>query len=130
LLYPDNNPTAIQGSSSLPQIQNSLWATHNREIATENDSIRRQGRYTVVTHEYQRQSYLPLKGDPLMWWKNKSDYEYLKDFIPLVRKYLAIPATSCPAESLFSTAGDLISESRSRLVSEHVDMLLFLNRNS
>ena len=58
------------------------------------------------------------------------EYDNIKDFIPLVQKYLAISATNCQSEWLFSTAGDIITENRSTIDSENVDILLFLNRNS
>lgn len=125
-LFPGRNVSDV---GSNPHPRNSLWTRHIAEVAAENSSIRHQCGYLMATQEYQRQSYLSIEGDPLTWWKTKLDYDYLKDFIPFVRKYLAIPATSCPSESLFSTAGDLISESRTRLDSDNIDMLLFLNRN-
>ena len=43
--------------------------------------------------------------------------------------YLAIPATSVPAERIFSTAGHIVNEKRNCLNPETVDMLIFLNKN-
>ena len=39
------------------------------------------------------------------------------------------PATSVPAERVFSTAGDVVTAQRSQLKSEHVDRLILLKRN-
>lgn len=88
-----------------------------------------QGSSTIAIHEYQRHAQLHIMQDPLPWWKSKIDYEHVKDLVPLSMKWLAIPATSCPSECLFSTAGDVITESRNRISSDNVDMILFLNRN-
>ena len=47
----------------------------------------------------------------------------------LAKKYLAITATSTPAERVFSVAGLIVSRLRASLSPEHVDMLVFLNKN-
>jgi len=47
----------------------------------------------------------------------------------MAKKYLCIPATSVPAERVFSTAGDVVTAQRSQLKSEHVDRLIFLKKN-
>jgi hypothetical protein len=51
-------------------------------------------------------------------------------FTDVVKKQFCITATSVPSEKLFSAAGDLILDQRSRLSTYHVDMLLFLNKNA
>jgi hypothetical protein len=40
------------------------------------------------------------------------------------------PNSFIPSEQLFSAAGDLVREKRSRLSHKHVDVLLFLNKNA
>ena len=47
----------------------------------------------------------------------------------LAKKYLCVPATSVPAEQVISVAGEVISNKRSSLKLENVDMLIFLNKN-
>ena len=48
----------------------------------------------------------------------------------LARKYLAPPCTTVPSEiRLFSTAGNIVNDKRTRLDAEKVEMLLFLNKN-
>ena len=44
----------------------------------------------------------------------------------LARHYLCVPATSVPAERIFSIAGLVISNKRSSLTPENADMLTFL----
>ena len=48
----------------------------------------------------------------------------------IARKYLAIPATSAQSECLFSATGRLISKTRSRLLPENADCVIFLNKNN
>jgi len=70
---------------------------------------------------------IPLNRDPLSWWKeNRHRYPRLS---VLVEQYMCVPATSVPAERVFSAAGLVVNRLRSRLSPEHVDMLLFLRKN-
>ena len=73
---------------------------------------------SIATH-----AYLTLTD----WWKvNGHRFPLLAR---LSRKYLAITATSTPAERVFSVAGLIVSRLRASLSPEHVDMLVFLNKN-
>lgn len=64
---------------------------------------------------------------PFEWWKNHADK--FSRFVPLARKYLAIPATSTSSERVFSTAGNIVSNKRCNLNPEYVDKLVFLYQN-
>ena len=64
---------------------------------------------------------------PLHWWKvNSTRYPYLTC---IAKKYLAIPATSVPAERAFSAAGHIVNQKRSCLLAENVNKLVFLSEN-
>lgn len=65
--------------------------------------------------------------DPALWW-SLNEYRF-KNLSRLAKAYLCIPATSVPAERVFSAAGLVVNRLRSRLLPKHVDMLLFLNKN-
>lgn len=64
-------------------------------------------------------------NNPLPWWKENS-YRF-----PLVaalaRQMLAIPATSAQSERLFSKAGQIVTDRRSSLGSDNVELLLFFS---
>ena len=65
---------------------------------------------------------------PDTWWgSNLSRFPHLARF---ARQYLSAPATTVPSEATFSTAGDIISNRRSRLSSENAQMLIFLKENA
>lgn len=49
--------------------------------------------------------------------------------VELAKHYLCIPGTGVAAERVFSTAGDIVTAQRSTLSPEHVDQLLFLQKN-
>lgn len=62
-----------------------------------------------------------------MWWKtNESHFPLL---VRLAKNLLGIPSTSVPSERVFSTAGDIVTATRSALSAENVDRLIFLKRN-
>uniref|UniRef100_H3ARX0 BED-type domain-containing protein n=1 Tax=Latimeria chalumnae TaxID=7897 RepID=H3ARX0_LATCH len=64
---------------------------------------------------------------PPDWWRvNENRYRKLAH---LAKAYLCIPATSVPAERVFSAAGLTVNRLRSHLSPEHVDMLIFLKKN-
>ena len=68
-----------------------------------------------------------LDSNHAAWWKvNEGRFPRLAK---LARKYLAIPGTSVPSERVFSAAGLTVNRLRTRLTPEHVDMLIFLNKN-
>ncbi|CAM4579173.1 unnamed protein product [Leuciscus chuanchicus] len=77
---------------------------------------------------YKEAAPMPLAGaNPLDWWKqHQSEYPLLSH---LAKRYLCIPGTSVSSERVFSTAGDIITTQRSALSPEHVDEILFLNKN-
>lgn len=70
---------------------------------------------------------IPVDADPLAWWKsNEHKYPHIAK---LARRYLAVPGTSVPNEQVFSTVGDTVTASRSRLLAENVNKLIFLQKN-
>ena len=61
------------------------------------------------------------------WWQaNMNRFPLLYKLTP---KYLSIPATSAPSERIFSKAGELKSDSRSRILPKHLNSIIFLNHN-
>lgn len=84
----------------------------------------------VEQAEKELQSYLsepPSTELPLKWWK-ENELKYPKLSV-VAKKYLAIPASSVSSERVFSLTGNIINKKRSRLRSDNVDMMVFLNKN-
>lgn len=68
-----------------------------------------------------------LQSGPLAWWKQNSD-RYPK--LAFAAKHLlCVPATSTPSEHIFSKAGYIVNKTRSSLLPENVDKLIFLAHN-
>ncbi|KAJ4949461.1 hypothetical protein JOQ06_020976 [Pogonophryne albipinna] len=86
--------------------------------------------YAIAEEEIERYckaSSLPLTEDPLNWWRV---HEITFPLLSRVSKrYLCIPGTSVSAERVFSNAGDVVTAKRSTLKPEHVDQLVFLQKN-
>lgn len=77
--------------------------------------------------KYQKLKRIQMSEDPLLWWsKNAESYPSLA---ALARTYLACPSSSVASERLFSGAGIIYDEKRSRLAPERVQKLLFLKHN-
>jgi hypothetical protein len=74
--------------------------------------------------KYSIEAVEPLGSDPLLYWKSRSQ-SFLK-LARVARVALAIPASSAPSERLFSDAGQVISDRRSRLQGSTVAAVLFL----
>ncbi|XP_041862941.1 E3 SUMO-protein ligase ZBED1-like [Melanotaenia boesemani] len=78
-------------------------------------------------NRYREVKPILLSDNPLTWWKaHAGEYPLLAC---LARRYLCVPGTSVSSERVFSTAGDIVTAQRSCLTPQHVDQLLFLQKN-
>ena len=76
---------------------------------------------------YRAEKPAGLNENPLTWWRsNEREYPLLAR---LAKQYLCVPGTSIASERVFSTAGDIVTAKRSCLTPDHVNELLFLNKN-
>lgn len=79
-------------------------------------------------NKYLNMDPISLDSDPLKWWK-----VYENEFPTLAilgKKYLCIQGTSVPSERVFSCAGNIITDHRSSLSTDHAEELIFLSMNS
>ena len=97
-----------------------------RPRAGENSSASEVAATELQRYELEEPLGLENK-QPLLWWKER---ELLYKYLSLLsKKFLCITATSVPSERLFSSAGNLVAEKRSRLTSDNIDKLIFLYEN-
>ncbi|KAG2467642.1 ZBED1 protein, partial [Polypterus senegalus] len=126
------------GSSSSPEASSTRSPPAKKSVMTElfGELFQRQGGSSKPTlleqvqeevSKYRASGCLSLEADPLLWWKgHEATYPHIAK---LAKRYLCIPATSVASERVFSTAGDIVTATRSVLSAENVDKLIFLAKN-
>jgi len=82
----------------------------------------------VEVDKYIAEPLLKRSFDPIQWWGERR--HVFPHLFEIAQKRLCIPATSVPCERLFSKAGQLYTEKRSRLTTSKVAEMLFINSNS
>lgn len=82
---------------------------------------------TIEVDKYLNEPLISRTENPLVWWsERKKIYPRLYE---IVKTRLCIIATSVPCERIFSKAGQVLTERRSRLKENKVSQILFLNQN-
>ena len=83
------------------------------------------GRIDGEVRLYKREQQIAATANPLAWWKRRAGAHPLLAVV--ARKWLAVPASSAASERLFSKAGLTVTDKRTRLGTEMVGTLVFLN---
>lgn len=105
----------------------SIWDEIDETIS----KVKPQGNATsqaiTEVQRYMDEEPLDRKKNPLKWWKENC--HFYPNLSHVVRTRCHVVATSVPCERVFSKAGCLISERRTRLTTKKVKELMFLNMN-
>ena len=128
---PHSSPSTEDETSSVQQSgKNSpdLWELFDAKVAEASSKRSSTTESFVETDRYLKQKQVPRSANALEWWQ--AHCQEFRKLSVLSKKYLCIPATSVPSERLFSKAGELVSARRSRLKPNHINMMLFLNKNN
>ena len=101
------------------------------DFIKECERIQSEGEEDTSSAQVELENFLKEKVlgkiDVFEWWgKNKCRFPNIFEF---AKQYLIIPATSVPAERVFSKAGEIISAKRNRLSRKRANELIFLNMN-
>ena len=114
--------------SSPPQKKSAMAELFGELFTSEKGTTKSLSKITEEeVMSYRLTGCIPVDENPLAWWRS-NEYKYPR-IAKLARRYLAVPGTSVPSERVFSTAGDIVTASRSRLLAENVDKLIFLQKN-
>ncbi|XP_039279367.1 E3 SUMO-protein ligase ZBED1-like [Nilaparvata lugens] len=79
----------------------------------------------IIVRQYTENKVIDHKENVLQFWQDNSN----KELADIAKKYLCVPATSVPAERVFSKAGLILSSQRNRLKPKVVDKLIFCKSN-
>lgn len=121
---PINDKTVDEQESEL-----SIWGDFDKQVSLVKPSYQnsRATKAIIEIQRYFEEPYLNRKLDPLKWWKeNRHNFPNL---VKLVRQKFGTVSTSVPCERLFSKTGELLSERRSRLSSQKVREVMFIQQN-
>ena len=121
----NNRPVLVENSNSTQSSKRrrlDFWGTVAEQCETQTVN-----NYSTELDSYLNENCLKNDKDVIMWWEeNKNKFPLL---FQLSLKYLCIPATSCASERVFSKAGEIVGAKRSRIKPNHVNNLIFLNKN-
>ena len=108
----------LMGSSS-------VWGCLTEILTESTGEVAEEREYEV--DQYLASPLLDLKSSPFKWWES---YHYRYPVLArLVKKYLSAPPTSVNSERVFSGAGELYSDRRSRLLPQLAEKLLLIKYN-
>ena len=127
----EDQPRSSKHARTDSDSSSSLWSLFG-EMLDEAEEATLEGVSSGHTAEmmvemYLKESIQSRHTDPLQYWKNKK--VVWLPLADLATKYLSIPPSSAASERLFSSAADVISQERNRLLPEKAEMLLFLKKN-
>ena len=80
-----------------------------------------------INNAEQGSAELTKDMDVLLWWRDHAKIYPL--MANLAKKYLAVQATSCSSERTFSTGGRTVTNTRTRLATTNVHMILYVKEN-
>jgi zinc finger BED domain-containing protein 1 (E3 SUMO-protein ligase ZBED1) len=132
-LKPESNTN--QNENQIVDLTNDISLTrsyqgykHHRLLKGKRKNVLSKDHYLLdEVKSYLELSLAPENENPLEWWKVRMQaFPYLSK---LALKYLSIPASSVSSERLFSDAGNIINQKRTRLNCNLVAKMLFLKRN-
>ncbi|TWW55972.1 hypothetical protein D4764_09G0010220 [Takifugu flavidus] len=113
--------TATTSASASEQNHN-LWALLDNYVESQHRTSSASANAAVEIQRYLKEQILTRAKDPLKYWVAR------KTLYPkLSCKYLCIPSSSVPCERIFSKAGELVIQKRSRLKPATVEKI-FLNK--
>ncbi len=123
-----NEPKPVSNDSSHTGFSNMMKNIIAQSQATANQSSTSRLTKEVLNDYLDSQ----ISSDCLDFWKNyeqNSSGEVKLALAKIAKKFLTPPPTSTDVERLFSSAGDILTNERNRLLPENLEKLLFCREN-
>ena len=106
-----------------------LWAMFDSKVSKQQKNRNsNKSEMELELKKFKALPNLPRSDDPLKWWELSGKTLFPKLYNTAI-KYLIIPATSVPAERVFSKAGTVLTKKRNRLGPKTANMIITLNSN-
>lgn len=113
----DNEPMPLQKKRKQDEISMLMGTDEEQQAEEQNSEMKR----------YLEDKTKVESGGPLAWWQ-RNEERYPKLARAAMRVH-SIPSTSTSSERIFSKAGFIVSKTRSSLLPDNVDKLVFLSHN-
>lgn len=127
-----NRPTKENIEMELETVESNstdkLWSFFDEKVSTCKHFSTSSTTAHIMVKQYLELDLMNRKQNPLEFWENHQ--KTFPELYLLAKKYLCVPATSVPSERLFSKAGYITNDRRSRLGAKRIDQLVFLNGNN
>ena len=126
-------PKHAHSLQTIKQSSSTLWSLFDEMLADSTDCTEGedQSRNTaeIMVDMYLKEPVLARSEQihPLTYWLGKKTL--WPCLVDLACKYLSIPPSLVPSESLFSSAADIVLQERNRILPDKAEMLLFLKKN-
>ena len=122
-----HNLSSFEGN--LSNDNNSIFAFRDDPVVVDTENIE----FDTVKNEIKHYKTLTMSKNEkercnvLEWWReNKATFPCL---FKAAKSYLHIPATSVPSERIFSLAGYVVRDRRSKMLAANVNKFIFLKKN-
>ena len=128
---PKRAKTSTQSTDK--QSSSTLWSLFDEMLADSTDCTEDEGQSRntaeIMVDMYLKEPVLARSEriHPLTYWLGKKTL--WPCLVDLACKYLSIPPSSVPSERLFSSAADIVSQERNRILPDKAEMLMFLKKN-
>lgn len=117
--------THMEQSTGINNKLNKLWSVHEKLKMQLSSRVEEAGGISIELRQFLNSTTIDENEDPLIAWsKYKNDYP---NIYKIEMRYLVVPGTPVPSERLFSKAGNIIIEKRTRLKGKRALELIFLN---
>lgn len=126
----DNQPltsTETSNLSSFPDVSSEIWRDFDQTVVNVIGGHNTRTAGIIEMDKYLNEPLINRHENPLLWWsERKKIYPRLYE---IVKRRLCIIATSVPCERIFSKAGQVVTDRRSRLESQKISKIIFLSHN-
>jgi len=119
--------TSASSTAPIPNESSDIWKEFDQTVTNVIGGHNTGAAGIIELDKYLNEALINRHDNPLLWWsERKKIYPRMYE---LVKRRLCLMATSVPCERLFSKAGQVVTDRRSRLESKKISQILFLNHN-